>query len=227
MLSRSYAPDTNRKTRSAGPSDRLDRADERLRIRPVRDADRRLRHRLGARRHYRRCSCPRRASAAALGRLRRRFPGLERPRRRPPSPRRRGGSRPSSAARATISPICRSISRRVGAFERAVYRRGARDPGRRDPTYGALAAGLGDPGQARAVGQALGRNPWPIVIPCHRITARRRPDGRLLGARRADDQAAAARDRRRARGGDPAFVRPRAPLEPRISCIISIIHRSS
>jgi methylated-DNA-[protein]-cysteine S-methyltransferase len=39
-------------------------------------------------------------------------------------------------------------------------------------TYGALAAALGaDRGAARAVGQALGANPWPIVVPCHRITA--------------------------------------------------------
>jgi len=39
-------------------------------------------------------------------------------------------------------------------------------------TYGALADRLGaDRGAARAVGQALGANPWPIVVPCHRITA--------------------------------------------------------
>lgn len=39
-------------------------------------------------------------------------------------------------------------------------------------TYGALADTLGaDRGAARAVGQALGANPWPIVVPCHRITA--------------------------------------------------------
>ncbi len=39
-------------------------------------------------------------------------------------------------------------------------------------TYGAVADRLGaDRGAARAVGQALGANPWPIVVPCHRITA--------------------------------------------------------
>lgn len=39
-------------------------------------------------------------------------------------------------------------------------------------TYGQLADRLGaDRGAARAVGQALGANPWPIVVPCHRITA--------------------------------------------------------
>jgi methylated-DNA-[protein]-cysteine S-methyltransferase len=36
-------------------------------------------------------------------------------------------------------------------------------------TYGDLAKELGDPGAARAVGRALGANPFPIVVPCHRI----------------------------------------------------------
>jgi methylated-DNA-[protein]-cysteine S-methyltransferase len=36
-------------------------------------------------------------------------------------------------------------------------------------SYGALAARLGIPGGARAVGNALGRNPVPIVVPCHRV----------------------------------------------------------
>ena len=35
-------------------------------------------------------------------------------------------------------------------------------------TYGRIAAHLGIPGAARAVGTALARNPFPIVIPCHR-----------------------------------------------------------
>jgi O-6-methylguanine DNA methyltransferase len=34
-----------------------------------------------------------------------------------------------------------------------------------------VAAAAGSPGAARAVGQALGRNPSPIVIPCHRVLA--------------------------------------------------------
>jgi methylated-DNA-[protein]-cysteine S-methyltransferase len=38
-------------------------------------------------------------------------------------------------------------------------------------TYGELATALGEPGAARAVGQALGRNPFPIVVPCHRVLA--------------------------------------------------------
>jgi methylated-DNA-[protein]-cysteine S-methyltransferase len=45
-------------------------------------------------------------------------------------------------------------------------------------TYGDVAGRLGDRKRAREVGAALGRNPWPIVVPCHRVTA---ADGRLGG----------------------------------------------
>jgi len=45
-------------------------------------------------------------------------------------------------------------------------------------TYGDIALRLGSPGTARAVGQALGQNPWPIVVPCHRVLA---ADGRMGG----------------------------------------------
>lgn len=38
-------------------------------------------------------------------------------------------------------------------------------------TYGELAAELGEPGAARAVGQALGANPWAVIVPCHRVLA--------------------------------------------------------
>lgn len=58
---------------------------------------------------------------------------------------------------------------RIGAFERAVYERArAIIPGT-TRTYGEIAADLGDKSAARAVGQALGRNPFPIIVPCHRV----------------------------------------------------------
>ena len=44
--------------------------------------------------------------------------------------------------------------------------------------YGELAAALGAPGAARAVGHANGRNPISIVVPCHRVVG---ADGRLTG----------------------------------------------
>ena len=60
---------------------------------------------------------------------------------------------------------------RVAPFERSVYERARAIPSGATRTYGEIAAELGDPGAARAVGQALGRNPFPIVIPCHRVLA--------------------------------------------------------
>jgi methylated-DNA-[protein]-cysteine S-methyltransferase len=44
-------------------------------------------------------------------------------------------------------------------------------------TYGQLARMAGSPGAARAVGQAMARNPLPIVIPCHRVVAADGPGG--------------------------------------------------
>ena len=38
-------------------------------------------------------------------------------------------------------------------------------------TYGELAMRIGEPQAARAVGQALGANPFPIIVPCHRVLA--------------------------------------------------------
>lgn len=45
-------------------------------------------------------------------------------------------------------------------------------------SYGWIAQQLHKPGAARAVGQALGRNPLPIIVPCHRVLA---GDGKLGG----------------------------------------------
>ena len=56
-------------------------------------------------------------------------------------------------------------------FERQVYAAARAIPRGEVRTYGQLAEGVGVPGSARAVGRALGRNPVPIIIPCHRILA--------------------------------------------------------
>jgi len=45
-------------------------------------------------------------------------------------------------------------------------------------SYGELARRVGRPGAARAVGQAVGANPFPIFVPCHRVVCR---DGRPGG----------------------------------------------
>jgi methylated-DNA-[protein]-cysteine S-methyltransferase len=57
----------------------------------------------------------------------------------------------------------------IAPFHRQVYEQTRRILPGRTATYGELAQRLGDPGAARAVGQALGRNPFAIVVPCHRV----------------------------------------------------------
>ncbi|HEX4384771.1 MAG TPA: methylated-DNA--[protein]-cysteine S-methyltransferase, partial [Myxococcales bacterium] len=56
-------------------------------------------------------------------------------------------------------------------FQQQVYETARSLPSGRTATYGEIAARLGKPGASRAVGQALGRNPFLIVIPCHRVLA--------------------------------------------------------
>jgi len=59
----------------------------------------------------------------------------------------------------------------VADFHREVYAAARKIPPGRTMSYGALATALGKPGAARAIGQAMGKNPWPIVVPCHRVLA--------------------------------------------------------
>jgi methylated-DNA-[protein]-cysteine S-methyltransferase len=56
-------------------------------------------------------------------------------------------------------------------FERAVYAAALAIPCGETRTYGDLARSVGQPQAAQAVGVALGRNPVPILVPCHRILA--------------------------------------------------------
>ena len=73
-----------------------------------------------------------------------------------------------SAGEADLSPIVLDESR-IGAFERQVYAVAREVPPGRTITYGEIARRIGDVAESRRVGQALGRNPWPIVVPCHRV----------------------------------------------------------
>lgn len=63
-------------------------------------------------------------------------------------------------------------------FQRDVYERLLAIEYGHVSSYGQIAKDLGKPDQARAVGQAVGANPIPIVVPCHRVIA---SDGRLAG----------------------------------------------
>jgi methylated-DNA-[protein]-cysteine S-methyltransferase len=114
---------------------------------------------------------PEASVAVTMARLWRRFPGRE-------------TAAPPPDAAAAIARITAFLSgapddfrdlvldeEGVGDWDRSVYAAARAIPAGTTITYGALAGRLGDPAQARAVGQSLARNPWPIVVPCHRITA--------------------------------------------------------
>ncbi|MDP8255414.1 MAG: methylated-DNA--[protein]-cysteine S-methyltransferase, partial [Candidatus Alcyoniella australis] len=60
---------------------------------------------------------------------------------------------------------------RLGEFSAAVLQRTRRIPYGATTTYGDIARDLGRPQAARAVGGALGRNPLPVLVPCHRVLA--------------------------------------------------------
>jgi O-6-methylguanine DNA methyltransferase len=64
------------------------------------------------------------------------------------------------------------------AFQRAVWRALRRIKPGATRSYGEIARAVGSPGAARAVGQACGANPIPLLIPCHRVLA---AGGRLGG----------------------------------------------
>lgn len=59
----------------------------------------------------------------------------------------------------------------VPPFHRKVYKTLCKVPAGKIVTYAELAKRAGSPGAARAVGTAMAKNPWPIIIPCHRVVA--------------------------------------------------------
>lgn len=63
-------------------------------------------------------------------------------------------------------------------FQRRVWQVTRRIPRGETLTYGQIARQVGSPGAARAVGQVMARNPWPVIVPCHRVVGH---DGRLTG----------------------------------------------
>jgi methylated-DNA-[protein]-cysteine S-methyltransferase len=57
------------------------------------------------------------------------------------------------------------------AFDLRVWAELRRIPFGQTSSYGEIARRLGNPGLARAVGGANGRNPLPVIVPCHRVLA--------------------------------------------------------
>jgi len=65
----------------------------------------------------------------------------------------------------------------ASAIERKVYAAARAIPCGEIRTYGEIAREIGAPGASQAVGAALGRNPAPIFVPCHRVLAARGRSG--------------------------------------------------
>lgn len=93
----------------------------------------------------------------------------------------------------------------VSPFRRAIYRAARRLGYGETVTYGALAERAGFPGTARETGAAMGANPVPLVVPCHRVLAA----GGKLGGFSAPG-GAAAKKRLLALEGVPAAPPPPA-----------------
>ena len=66
----------------------------------------------------------------------------------------------------------------VPEFNRRVFAVTRTIPPGETLSYGEVAARIGERSAAQAVGRALGSNPFPIIVPCHRVVA---ADGRLTG----------------------------------------------
>ena len=64
-------------------------------------------------------------------------------------------------------------------FDESVYEYVKRVPRGKVTTYGTIARAVGRPRASRLVGNALHRNPTPVVVPCHRVVNR---EGRLAPA---------------------------------------------
>ncbi len=114
---------------------------------------------------------PERNESALRDRIREEHPGVEE-------------SAPSATIRSIVDAIVRLMDGEavdlsgagldmagISTFHRRVYELARTIPPGQTLTYGDIARLLDAPGSARAVGQALGRNPFPIIVPCHRVLA--------------------------------------------------------
>ena len=114
---------------------------------------------------------PERSLGAARARLQRRVPGAREA--SPPPDVQRAVDGVATLLRGEPSDLSSGAldMERVPPFHRQVYQAARGIPRGATATYGEIAAKLGAPGEARAVGQALARNPFAIVVPCHRVVA--------------------------------------------------------
>jgi len=76
-----------------------------------------------------------------------------------------------SAKPKELPPKILQQMREYTPFQRKVWLACAKIPPGKTMTYGELARKVGCPGAARAVGSALGKNPFAPIVPCHRVLA--------------------------------------------------------
>jgi methylated-DNA-[protein]-cysteine S-methyltransferase len=121
---------------------------------------------------------PEATEARMRARLNRRFPGIEET---PPPPHAQFAVDGILGLLSGTSTDLRAVeldTDGVPTFNQRVYEIARTIPAGSTLTYGEIATRMGEPREARAVGQALGQNPFPIVVPCHRVVA---AGGRLGG----------------------------------------------
>jgi len=95
-----------------------------------------------------------------------------------------GSTTPPAAVQSAIDRIIRHLTGKeagleqialdlegIPPFHRKVYEAARRIASGKTLTYGELAKIAGSPMGSRAVGQAMAKNPLPIVVPCHRVVA--------------------------------------------------------
>lgn len=97
-------------------------------------------------------------------------------------------------------------------FQAKVWAALRRIPAGRTVSYSDLAAAVGSPSAVRAVGTANGRNPVPVVVPCHRVVC---SDGTLGGYGGGLDRKRWLLDHEKARLARPAAGAGQRPLFPR------------
>lgn len=118
-----------------------------------------------------RVQLPERDESATRSRMRRHLPGV--PEAPPPPEVRTIVDRVTALLAGTADPMLDVALDMNGEteFHQRVYAVARAIPPGRTLTYGEVAARIGEPGAARAVGQALGHNPFAPVVPCHRVLA--------------------------------------------------------
>ncbi|MGV3571112.1 MAG: methylated-DNA--[protein]-cysteine S-methyltransferase [Ramlibacter sp.] len=93
----------------------------------------------------------------------------------------------------------------VPAFRQRVYEATRAIPPGEVATYGEVARRIGDPGASRAVGQALGLNPFAPVVPCHRVLAAGGRSGGFSAEGGADTKLRMLETEKARFGGEPGL----------------------